>query len=79
MGFLIAWRIVCSRASPGELKRTTADKPDLLQSTRRPSKSMDLALSCEVNRQVQRNRAILVHMKYSRSKQRVSTLVLALF
>ena len=22
MGFLVAWRIVCSRASPGELKRT---------------------------------------------------------
>ena len=22
MGFLIAWRIVCSRASPGKLKRT---------------------------------------------------------
>ena len=36
-----------------------ADKPDLLQSTRRPFKSMDLALSCEVNRQCQRNRAIL--------------------
>ena len=30
----------------------------MLQSTRRPFKSMDLALSCEVNRQGQRNRAI---------------------
>ena len=41
-----------------------ADKPDLLQSTRRPFKNMDLALSREVNRQGQRNRAIL---KYSLS------------
>ena len=36
-----------------------ADKPDLLQSTRRPFKSMDLALSREVNRQGQRNWAII--------------------
>ena len=34
---------------------------DLLQSTRRPFKSMDLALSREVNRQGQRNRAIYCH------------------
>ena len=37
-----------------------ADKPDLLQSTRRPSKCFNLALSCEVNRQGQRNRAIRI-------------------
>ena len=35
-----------------------ADKLDLLQSTRRPFKSRDLAFSREVNRQGQRNRAI---------------------
>ena len=35
-----------------------ADKPDLLQSTSRPFKSRDLALSREVNRQGQRNRAL---------------------
>ena len=35
-----------------------ADKPGLLQSTRRPFKGRDLALSREVNRQGQRNRAI---------------------
>ena len=35
------------------------DKPGLLQSTRRPFKIRDLALSREVNRQGQRNRAIL--------------------
>ena len=36
-----------------------ADKPGLLLSTRRPFKSRDLALSREVNRQGQRNRAIV--------------------
>ena len=40
------------------IKTDKADKPDLLQSPRRPFKSMDLALSCEDNRQGQRNRAI---------------------
>ena len=34
------------------------DKPGLLQSTRHPFKSRDLALSRQVNRQSQRNRAI---------------------
>ena len=46
----VAWLII----------KDKADKPDLLESTRRPFKSMDLALSCEVNRQGQRNRAIQV-------------------
>ena len=45
---------------PWLINTDKADKPDLLQSTRRPFKSMDLALSCEVNRQGQRNRAIQV-------------------
>ena len=39
-----------------------ADKLDLLQSTRRPFKSRDLAFSREVNRQGQRNRAIGYHV-----------------
>ena len=43
-----AWRIIMDKA----------DKPDLLRSTRCPFKSMDLALSREVNRQGQRNRTI---------------------
>ena len=40
------------------------DKPDLLQSTRRPFKSRDLALSREVNRQGQRNLAITIQYTY---------------
>ena len=44
----VAWWII----------KVKADKPDLLQSTRRPFKSMDLALSHKVNRQGQRNRTI---------------------
>ena len=44
----VAWSIITDKA----------DKPDLSQSTRRPFKSMDLALSREVKRQGQRNRAI---------------------
>ena len=39
-----------------------ADKLDLLQSTKRPFKSRDLAFSREVNRQGQRNRAIQIHV-----------------
>ena len=39
------------------------DKPDLLQSTRRPFKSRDLALSLEVIRQGQRNLAISTKAK----------------
>ena len=45
----VAWSIIMDKM----------DKPDLLQSTRRPFKSMDLALSREVKLQGQRNRAIV--------------------
>ena len=41
-----------------------ADKHDLKQSTRRPFKSKDLAFSREVNRQGQRNWAILVSLTW---------------
>ena len=43
-----------------------ADKLDLKQSTRRPFKSRDLAFSREVNRQGQRNWAILTRYILSR-------------
>ena len=36
------------------------DKPCLLQATGHPFKSRDLALSREVNRQGQRNRAVII-------------------
>ena len=45
----VAWIIIIDKV----------DKPCLLQATGRPFKSRDLALSREVNRQGQRNRAIL--------------------
>ena len=43
-----------------------ADKLDLKQSTRRPFKSRDLAFSREVNRQGERNWAILWHLNTQR-------------
>ena len=46
----VAWIIIMDKV----------DKPCLLQATGRPFKSRDLALSREVNRQGQRNRAIHV-------------------
>ena len=46
----VAWSIITD----------IAGKPDLSQSTRRPFKTMDLALSCEVKRQGQRNWAIVI-------------------
>ena len=44
----VAWRIITDKTG----------KLELLRSTRRPLKSMDIALSRKVNRQGQRNRAI---------------------
>ena len=44
----VAWSFITDKAN----------KPDLLLLTRRPFRSMDIALSREVNRQGQRNRSI---------------------
>ena len=63
-GFLIARRIICSRASLGVLLRTKRIN-QMCQSIRRPFKSMDLAFSREVNRQGQRNRTIPQHVYIS--------------
>ena len=46
----VAWIIIMDKM----------DKPCLLQATGRPFKSRDLALSREVNRQGQRNRAVII-------------------
>ena len=53
MGFHIAHHVF-----PNEFIMDKADKQDLLQETRRPFKSIDLALSREFKRQGQRKRTI---------------------